>query len=114
MQTTTSSPSAGMKVYPGTMARFDNTGAVDSGFATSGRVAPTLVVGGTEQELDDVAIDGQRRILGIGYVYDGGSLIAVTRYTSTGMLDTTYGTNGVTTEPAGGAGRLAGCSPTTG
>ena len=85
-----------------TIARFTSTGMVDTTFASSGRASPVLVAGGTVQELDEVAIDGQGRILGIGYAVDGGSLIAVTRYSTSGQLDTTYGTSGVTTAPSAG------------
>ena len=93
----------------GTIARFDGTtGAVDTSFATSGRATPTLVAGSTVEELDDVAIDSRGRILGIGYANDGGALIVVTRYTSTGALDTTYGTSGVTTATSAGLGPRGG------
>jgi uncharacterized delta-60 repeat protein len=87
----------------GTIARFlASNGAVDNTFATSGRTTPTLVAGGTVQELDDLAIDAQGRIVISGYAVNGGPLIVATRYNANGTIDTTYGTGGVQTAPAGG------------
>jgi uncharacterized delta-60 repeat protein len=85
-----------------TLAKFTMDGAVDTTFGTSGRITPTLVGGATSQSLDDIAIeqpvDGQR-IYAIGDANSGGSLVVATRYSITGVLDTTYGTNGVATTP---------------
>ncbi|MGE5183502.1 MAG: hypothetical protein ACM31C_15630 [Acidobacteriota bacterium] len=82
----------------GTLARFvGTTGAIDTTFGTSGRISPVLVAGGSVQEIDDVQIDEDGNVLGIGYANAGGPLIAVTRYSSAGVLDTTYGTGGVGT-----------------
>ncbi len=89
----------------GTVARFlGTTGAIDTTFGTSGRISPVLVAGGTVQEIDDVQIDADGNVLGIGYANAGGSLVAVTRYSSAGVLDTTYGTGGVGTAVSSGLG----------
>src|SRR5262249_31518998 len=85
-----------------TLARFTSTGAVDTGFGTSGRVAPTLVPGGISQELTEVALDGDGQLVAAGYVNSGGSLIAVTRYSADGIIDADFGTAGVGTTPAAG------------
>ena len=86
-----------------TLARFDGTtGALDTTFGTSGRVTPVLVSGGSGQQLDDVAVDEDGRIIAAGYASSGGPLALVTRYSAAGVLDTTYGTNGVGSTPSAG------------
>jgi uncharacterized delta-60 repeat protein len=80
-----------------TLARFAGSGAADTAFATSGRATPTLVAGGTQQQLSDVAIDAEGRIVAVGFVNSGGPLSVVTRYSAGGMVDTAFGTGGITT-----------------
>jgi uncharacterized delta-60 repeat protein len=85
----------------GTIAKFlGTTGAVDTGFGTSGRVTPTLVSGATIQELTDVEIDAEGRLVLTGCAMSGSPLIVTTRYSANGVLDTSYGTNGIQTAPA--------------
>lgn len=82
----------------GAMAEFDAaSGAIVSGFGSSGHVTPVLVTGATDQELDAAAIDSGGNIVIAGYSLSGGSLLVTTRYTPAGVLDTTWGTAGVTT-----------------
>jgi uncharacterized delta-60 repeat protein len=82
----------------GTIARFDAaTGALDGGFGASGHVTPVLVTGGTVQQLDATAIDSAGNVIVAGYANSGGSLLVTTRYTSAGVLDTSWGTAGVQT-----------------
>ena len=108
-----------------TLARWNTDGSIDTAFGTSGRVSATLVSGGTIQELDDVAIDSNGKAVGIGYATNAGALIAVTRYSSAGQLDSNYGTAGVATQLSGGLQTLGavqaddralviGCTPRTG
>ena len=68
-------------------------------FGTSGRLTPQLVSGGTQAGFYDVAIDDEDRILVAGYSNSGGALLVNARFTPTGMLDLTYGTNGFSTTP---------------
>lgn len=85
----------------GTIAKFlGTTGAVDTSFGTSGRVTPTLVNGATIQELTDVEIDSEGRLVLTGYAVSGSPLVVTTRYSANGVLDSTYGTNGIQTVPA--------------
>lgn len=85
----------------GTIAKFlGTTGAVDTSFGTSGRVTPTLVNGATIQELTDVEIDSEGRLVLTGYAVSGSPLVVTTRYSANGVLDTSYGTNGIQTAPA--------------
>lgn len=84
----------------GTIARWTSTGAVDTTFGTSGRITPVLAAGATVQEVDSIAVDSENRIVGMGYAYLGGGLIATTRYSSTGTIDSDFGTAGVSTAPA--------------
>jgi len=82
----------------GALARFDHTtGAVDNSFGTSGRITPVLVTGATTQYLVTAASDSAGNLVGLGYAVSGGSLVVTTRYTSAGVLDTTWGSGGVQT-----------------
>lgn len=86
-----------------TLARFSGTtGAIDTTFGTSGRITPVLVTGGVGQELTDVAIDDEGRVVGAGFASSGGSLVVMTRYSSAGVIDATFGTAGVATTPSAG------------
>jgi uncharacterized delta-60 repeat protein len=108
-----------------TLARFAADGSLDTSFGTSGRITPVLVTGGTSQALTDVAVDVDGRVVAGGYVTNGSPLIVTSRYSSTGSLDTGYGTAGVQTAPSGGLEPVAslqadgrfvvtGCFPRTG
>jgi uncharacterized delta-60 repeat protein len=85
----------------GSLARFDGTtGEIDTGFGTGGAVAPVLVAGGVDQGLSDVVIDEDGRIIAVGHAASSGPLTLATRYTSAGVLDTTYGIHGVGSTPS--------------
>ena len=82
------------------LARFlASTGAVDTTFGNSGRVTPVLVQGGQYQEINDVVVESTGNVVGVGYSVSGGSLVATTRYSPAGVLDSGYGTGGVQTTP---------------
>jgi uncharacterized delta-60 repeat protein len=87
----------------GTIARFHgNDGSLDTTFGASGRVAPVLVSGATGQQIDDVMVDEDGNIVAAGYASSGGPLVAVTRYSASGQLDTGFGNGGVGTAPSAG------------
>jgi uncharacterized delta-60 repeat protein len=87
-----------------TLARFTKTGAIDTGFGTSGRLTPTLVSGGTSQQLDEVAFDDDGQLVAGGYVYNGGPLVVAARYSADGVIDASFGSGGISTAPAAGLG----------
>jgi uncharacterized delta-60 repeat protein len=85
-----------------TLARFTTTGAIDTSFGTSGRLTPSLVAGGTSQQLDEITFDDDGEIVAAGYVNSGGGLVATTRYSADGVIDASFGAGGVGTAPAAG------------
>jgi hypothetical protein len=88
-----------------TLARFTKTGAIDTSFGTSGRLTPSLVAGGTSQQLDELGVDEDGQIIAAGYVNSGGPLVVATRYTTDGVIDASFGivVLGATPRGAGGA-----------
>ena len=77
-----------------TFVRYDDSGALDTGFGSGGRVAFGSAVTPSWTG-DSLAIDGQGRLLVSGYSYSGtGFDFAVARYNAGGTLDTTFGNSG--------------------
>jgi uncharacterized delta-60 repeat protein len=79
--------------------RYGRTGALDTTFGTSGQ---TLVNFGTgeDAELLSLGVQSTGHIVAAGYVIDSTTLsyqTAVVRYTASGNLDTTFGTQGIAT-----------------
>ncbi|HEX3315772.1 MAG TPA: autotransporter-associated beta strand repeat-containing protein, partial [Gemmataceae bacterium] len=75
------------------MVRYSATGVVDSTFGTSGTVTAAL---GSSCNADSVTIDGAGKIMIAGEeVSSGQQVMMVARYTSGGVLDTTFNTTGV-------------------
>jgi uncharacterized delta-60 repeat protein len=86
-----------------TIAKWTSDGSLDMGFGTSGRITPVLVSGGTINELTDIALDTNGKLVGIGYAYNGGPLVLASRFSGTnGAADSTFGTSGVTTATSAG------------
>ena len=71
------------------VARYGTTGSPDVGFDGDGLVTTAI---GTESYASDVAIDGDERIVVVGYAYiRGESDFALARYGSTGLPDASFG-----------------------
>lgn len=75
------------------VARYTSTGSLDSSFGVNG--CQTTILGDSAVAYG-VALDTSGNIVVVGSsVLSGVSSIALTRYTSDGILDTTFGTNGI-------------------
>jgi uncharacterized delta-60 repeat protein len=75
---------------------------LDPTFGVAGRVTTRIAVP-SEDTGNSTAIDSLGRIVVAGYTFDGsGYDFAVTRFTSAGAVDTTFGTNGAATIAFGG------------
>jgi uncharacterized delta-60 repeat protein len=81
------------KVQQFLVARYTSVGVLDSTFGTNG--CQTTVIGDSAVAYG-VALDASGNIIVVGAsVLNGASSIALTRYTSAGVLDTTFGVNGI-------------------
>ena len=84
---------------PIVVARLDTTGASDATFGTAGLVTTPIGTATTSYAwADTVAIDPKGRIVAEGPSGDtiaGGALVFVARYTSSGALDTSFATTGL-------------------
>jgi uncharacterized delta-60 repeat protein len=89
----------GISGYDFVMSRYNSDGSLDTTFGTGGRVITDF--SGSEDEGFSVLQQSDGRIVVAGYTFDasGGIDFAVSRYSSDGSLDTTFGTGGrVTTD----------------
>ncbi len=83
-----------------TLARYTSAGVLDNTFGTGGVV--TTQIGSSYSMINSVAIDGNGNIVAGGYSNNGTySIFTLARYTSAGVLDTTFGAGGVMTSPVG-------------
>ena len=101
---TQATPDAGTNDFDLAFARLDPvTGALDTTFGTGGRVVTNLDSGDDLPE--GLAIDGAGNIVvAVSESYTGNDDFVLVRYTPSGALDTTFGTNGVTRTDIDGAG----------
>jgi uncharacterized delta-60 repeat protein len=82
------------------VVRYTSSGVLDTSFGTGGKV--TTDIGSSSDTGLAVAVDSAGRIVVAGYSYNGSDLdFAVVRYTSAGVLDTTFGTDGKLTTAIG-------------
>ncbi len=72
-----------------TVARYIDNGALDTNFDSDGKVHVRVV--GSDDSLNDLAIDSNGKILAVG---DSEDDLALLRYNSDGSLDTTFGIGG--------------------
>lgn len=85
--------------------RYDETGSLDGGFGTGGRA--TASFGGTSEVATAVAAAPGGKVLVSGWIVTGSNDVelAIARFDSTGTLDPTFGTGGMTTTvPPSGSG----------
>ena len=74
-------------------------GTLDSSFGTSGSTTTTT---GSNDSIRSIALDSQGRIIAGGYSRSGGvDKFTLARYSSNGVLDTSFGTSGFTTTTFG-------------
>jgi uncharacterized delta-60 repeat protein len=82
------------------VVRYTTTGALDSTFGSGGKV--TTAVGSGEDVPSAVAIQSDGKIVAAGYTSNGTtSEFALVRYTTSGTLDSTFGTGGKVTTVIG-------------
>jgi len=84
------------------VVRYNSDGTIDTGFGTNGKV--TTVVGTGADWGYSVALQLDGKIVVAGFATMANNNIAVVRYTSTGALDNTFGTNGKVTTAVGSSG----------
>ena len=75
------------------LLRYTSNGVLDTTFGTNGKVT-TDINSGSADNLNSIAIDKNNKIICVGKSNNSN---AIARYTSTGVLDTTFGTNGIVT-----------------
>jgi uncharacterized delta-60 repeat protein len=75
------------------MVRYNANGTLDTTFGTGGKVITAF--GSTDEYINSIAVQADGKIVVTGY-YGNGSWwnIATARYTTTGVLDTTFGSGG--------------------
>jgi uncharacterized delta-60 repeat protein len=76
------------------LARYNPNGSLDTAFGTNG--IATVNTGATNEVVNGIIVDGSNNVYVAG---NAGNNLFAARITSAGVLDTTYGTNGVTTSP---------------
>jgi uncharacterized delta-60 repeat protein len=83
------------------LVRYNRDGTLDTSFGTGGKV--TTSVSGGDDYLRAIAIDPAGNIVVAGYAVGAGGNedFAVARYTTAGLLDTSFGTGGIVTTPIG-------------
>ena len=83
-----------------TLARYTSAGVLDNTFGTGGVV--TTQIGSSYSMINSVAVDSTGNIIVGGYSNNGTyNVFTLARYTSAGVLDTTFGAGGVITSPIG-------------
>jgi uncharacterized delta-60 repeat protein len=75
------------------LVRYTSTGQLDTSFGTGGKVTTDINQNSTDQA-NAIALQPDGKIVLAGY---SGSHYALARYTSSGQLDTTFGTGGILT-----------------
>jgi uncharacterized delta-60 repeat protein len=82
------------------VVRYTSSGVLDTTFGTGGKV--TTAIGTSNDRGYAVAVDSAGRIVVAGYSWNGSNNdFAVVRYTSSGVLDTTFSTDGKVTTDIG-------------
>ncbi|MBI2440392.1 MAG: hypothetical protein HYV35_03370 [Lentisphaerae bacterium] len=76
------------------LARFDTNGNLDTTFGTNANGKVTTPIGSGTDISRAVAIQADGMIVVAGYAWGTGYDFALARYTTTGTLDTAFGTNG--------------------
>ena len=83
--------------YIFTLARYNETGTLDTTFGTNLNGIETTTIGNSSY-IQSIAIDSSGRIVAGGYSNNGsGEVFTLARFSSNGTLDTSFGTGGVET-----------------
>lgn len=90
------------------LARYNSDGTVDASFGTAGLVTVTFSGGGTLDRAQDVAVQGDGKILVAGFTrVSGNDDFALARYNADGTPDTSFGTAGKASVDFAGSGDQA-------
>ena len=90
------------------LARYLTTGAIDTSFNTVGYVTQLV---GSGAIANAVGVQSTGKIIVAGCSINGGSPnFTLARFTSTGALDATFGTSGITTTPIGNSSTISAIS----
>jgi uncharacterized delta-60 repeat protein len=81
-------------VGPSTLARYNSNGSLDNTFGSAGSVS--TAIGSTNTIPTSVAIQTDGKILVVGNAFNSNPNVFVARYTASGVLDASFGTNGIT------------------
>lgn len=82
------------------IGRFNTDGVIDTSFGTSGFTSTSIVNNSTSnQQISEIGLQSDGKIITVGNYFDTGINVrlAIARYTTSGILDTSYGTNGIST-----------------
>src|SRR5436190_6805334 len=92
-------------VYGGnfSMVRYDTNDALDNSFGVGGKVMTPILGNGNFAEAKAMGIQADGKIVLAGWVFyqQSNTFFAVARYNPDGSLDSSFGTNGVTTTAIG-------------
>lgn len=80
------------------LVRYNTDGSIDTTFGTNGFVSTEI---GYQAGLTNLVLQSDDKIVAAGYAGSAKDTIALLRYNSDGSLDTTFGTNGITTYAMG-------------
>ena len=89
------------------LARYSSGGILDATFGSAGIVATTV---GSQANFEAVALQTDGKIVAAGNMFDTAANFIVARYTTSGVLDATFGDSGITTtviSDGGGASSVA-------
>ena len=75
-----------------TLARYKTDGSLDLTFGTNGIVSTVI---GTESIINSITIQSDGKIVAGGYATIGTTQFTLARYNTDGLLDATFGTNGI-------------------
>jgi len=91
------------------LARYTSTGALDTSFGNGGKlitpVGPTTPLFASQDQANGLAVQSDGKIIASGFATPNGHIanFAVVRYTSAGVQDPSFGTNGIVTTSLGGS-----------
>jgi|GEM_PF-5016378 len=86
--------------YKFLLARYTSFGYLDTAYGQKGKVSQPFIGSGLSDEINDLCLQSNNYSIAIGHSRDaGGRKIALARYTSSGLLDTTFGASGILLQP---------------
>ena len=92
--------SGGIGQYKFLLARYTDRGVLDSAYGQEGKVNQPFLGTGSYDEINVLCLQPNNYSIAIGYSKDGGGQkIAIARYSSSGILDLTFGNAGTVLQP---------------